>query len=167
MLTGANLGIYYCWQTWNWRKAHLNFNFSETTFWNLGYYQTLFLCPLSFENNFFFYANLPGLIYSGLLIERHLGPAVLLGAYLTNCLVSAGTTTAVHRQIGYHRVLQRGRMANDNGNITLFLTTLFSVAAPNYAIYKGGSFATSFFFYYLLAFYGLLFFTQHLTLSPT
>ena len=58
-------------------------------------------------------------------------------------------------------------MANENGNFTLMLVTMFSVAAPNYAIYKGGSFATSFFFYYLLAFYGLCFFTQHLTVSPT
>ena len=111
--------------------------------------------------------NLPGLIYSGMLVERHLGPAILIGTYLLNCLVSAATTTAVHRQIGYHRVLQRGRMANENGNFTLLLTTMFSVAAPNYAIYKGGSFATSFFFYYLLAFYGLLFFTQHLTVAPS
>ena len=94
-----------------------------------------------------------------MLVERHLGPGILIGTYLANCLVSAATTTAVHRKIGYHKVMQRGRMSNTNGNFTLLLTTLFTAVAPNYAIYKGGGMATSFYFYYILAFYGMLFFT--------
>ena len=79
------------------RQAKNNFVFSETNFLNIGNYQSLFLCPLSFENDMFFWMNLPGLFYSGMLIERFMGPGALLGAYLLNCGVSAAATTAVHR----------------------------------------------------------------------
>ena len=75
----------------------------------------------------FFYANLPGLIYSGLLIERVCGPAALLLGYLLNCGVSAAATTAVHRQIGYHKVQQRGRLSNTNGNMTLFMVIRMTI----------------------------------------
>ena len=57
-------------------------------------------------------------------------------------------------------------MSNTNGNTTLFLTSLFTAAAPNYMMYRGGSMATTVFFYYLLAFYGMVFFTNHLTVFP-
>lgn len=63
----------------------------------MGHYQSFFLCPLSYENNFFFWMNLPGLFYSGMLIERYAGAKVLLGAYLANCLVSGATTVYHHR----------------------------------------------------------------------
>jgi len=83
------------------RQARNNFVFSETNFYNVGNYQSLFLGPLSFENSMFFWMNLPGLFYTGLLVERFCGPAVLLGAYLINCVVSAATTTITHRKIGF------------------------------------------------------------------
>ena len=97
LLTGTSFFIYYKWQQMTPRQARSNFVFSETNFYNLGQYQSLFFCPLSFENNMFFYANLPGLIYSGLLVERVCGPGALMLAYLLNCGVSAATTTAYHR----------------------------------------------------------------------
>ena len=103
-LTGMNVYIYYCWGWMTSKQAKKNFVFSETNFYNMGNYQCLFLSPLSFENNFFFWLNLPGLIYSGLLIESFAGSGVLLGAYLLNCRVSAATTPMVHRQLGYHKV---------------------------------------------------------------
>ena len=102
-----------------------------------------------------------------MLVERHLGPGILIGTYLANCLISAATTATAHRKIGYRKVMQRGRISNTNGNFTLFLTTFFTGLAPSYAIYQGRSMASTFFFYYLLVFYGLLFFTQHLSLFPS
>ena len=141
------------------RQARSNFVFSETNFYNLGQYQSLFFSPLSFENNMFFYANLPGLIYSGLLVERVCGPGALMLAYLLNCGVSAATTTAYHRQIGFHKVQQRGRLSNTNGNMTLFLASLFTAMAPEYKLYNGSYVKITFLF--ILAFYGVLFFTEH------
>lgn len=96
-LTGGSVAIYYCWQNWNHRKSRVNFIFTETNFYNLKNYHTLLLSPLSYENDFFFYATVPGLLYSSLLIERHLGSRVLLASYLVNCAVSAATTVYVHR----------------------------------------------------------------------
>ena len=86
------------------RQARSNFVFTETNFYNIGNYQCFFLCPLSYENGMFFGMCLPGLVYTGILIERILGPTALLGAYLLNCTVSAATTTLVHRQIGFKKV---------------------------------------------------------------
>ena len=97
LLTGSSIYIYYKWQKLTPRQAHCNFVFSETNFYNVGNYQSMFLCPLSFENNMFFYFNLPGLFYSGMLIERFCGPVALIGAYLLNCGVSAAATTIAHR----------------------------------------------------------------------
>ena len=57
-------------------------------------------------------------------------------------------------------------MSNTNGNTTLFLTSLWTAAAPNYMLYRGSNMATTVFFYYLLAFYGMVFFTNHLTVFP-
>ena len=50
-------------------------------------------------------------------------------------------------------------MANNNGNITLFLLSLFTTVAPSYPIFKGRYFASTFFFSYLLIIYGLIYFT--------
>ena len=58
-------------------------------------------------------------------------------------------------------------MSNTNGNFTLLLTSLFTFLAPNYAVYRGGGMATTIFFYYILAFYGMLFFTEHLSVFPS
>ena len=162
-LTGGSVAIYYCWQNWNHRRSRVNFIFTETNFYNLKNYHTILFSPISYENDFFFYATLPGLIYSSLLIERHLGSRVLLASYLFNCAVSAATTVMVHRQIGYHKVQQRGRISNSNGNATLFLTCLFGSFAPGYKIVRGKYMATTVFFYYLVGSYLMLFFTSHLT----
>ena len=107
--------------------------------------------------------NLPGLFYAGMLIERSCGPAALIGAYLLNCAVSAGVTTAVHRQIGFQKVQQRGRFSNTNGNMTLFLTSIFTAIAPSYALYHGQYLKIT--FLYVLAFYGVLFFTEHMSMD--
>ena len=104
LLCGTSIGIYYCWQNWTRRQCKVNFVFTETNFYNLGRYHCFLLSPLSFEHNFFFYSSLPGLFYSGMLIERYLGARWLLFAYLANCAVSAATTTYVHRKIGFHKV---------------------------------------------------------------
>ena len=100
----TSVAIHYKWNQWNSKRAERAFVFSEMNFLANRNYQSLFLCPLSFENNFFFYTNLPGLVYSAYLIEKHLGGRVLFGAYLLNCLASALTTVVVHRKIGYHKV---------------------------------------------------------------
>jgi hypothetical protein len=34
--------------------------------------------------------NIPAMLYSGILIEKHLGAVYFLGIYLANCLTSAG-----------------------------------------------------------------------------
>ena len=161
LLTGTSIGIYYFWQKWTPRQCRINFVFTETNFYNLKNYHSILLSPLSYENNFFFYANLPGLLYSGILIERFLGARVLIASYLANCAVSAATTVAVHRQIGFHKVQQRGRFSNSNGNATLFFTSLFTSLAPGYRIYAGKSMLGTMFFYYLTSMYFLLFFTNH------
>ena len=162
-LTGGSIAVYYCWQTWNHRRSRTNFIFTETNFYNLKNYHSLLLSPISFENNFFFYTSLPGLLYSSTLIERYLGYRVLIGSYIANCLVSAATTVYVHRQIGFHKVQQRGRISNSNGNATLFLSCLFGSFAPGYRIHRGKHLATTIFFYYLVGAYLLLYFTSHLT----
>ena len=135
--------------------------FCETNFYNLKKYQCFFASPLSYENNFFFYANLPGLIYTSVLIEGFFGAPTLIGVYLANCAISAATTTLVHRQIGFHKVLQRGRISNSNGNMTLLLASLFTCAAPAYMISQGRSQLRSIPFFYMTIFYFLLFFTNH------
>ena len=91
-----------------------------------------------------------------------MGARVLIGAYLLNCAVSALATSFYHRQIGFRAVQQRGRIANNNGNATLFLSTLFAVIAPQYPVIAGKTMARSFFFYYIPVFYGILFFTKHI-----
>ena len=93
----TSITIYYLWNKWNYQRAHRSFVFSEMNATHLGNYQSILLNPLSFEQNFFFYLNLPGLIYSSLLIERFLGSRYLIGAYLLNCAVAALTTTIYHR----------------------------------------------------------------------
>ena len=130
---------------------------------NHGNYQSILLNPVSFESNFFFYMNFPGLLYSAYLIERYVGRRFLIGAYLLNCAVSAITTSLYHRQIGFKKVQQRGRIANSNGNITLYLVSMFSFMAPHYRMYVGKTMARSMYFYYLMIFYGVLFFTTHIS----
>jgi len=51
-------------------------------------------------------------------------------------------------------------MANNNGNITLFLISLFSLAAPSYKIRAGKNPATTFYFSYLMVIYAMIYFTQ-------
>ena len=70
----------------------------------LGNYQSIFLNPVSYESNFFFYLNFPGLVYASFLIERGMGFRFLLAAYLANCLLSAATTVVYHRLIGFKKV---------------------------------------------------------------
>ena len=65
--------------------------------------------------------------------------------------------------MGFHKVQQRGRFANTNGNISLFLVSLFTGLAPNYKIYSGRYLSVHFF--YILAFYGVLFFMNHMTMD--
>ena len=71
---------------------------------NLHNYQSILLNPISYEQNFFFYLNFPGLIYAAYIIEKAMGSRVLIGAYLMNCTVSALTTAFYHRQIGFKAV---------------------------------------------------------------
>lgn len=59
---------------------------------------------MSYEKNFFFYLNVPGLLYASSLVERALGSRILLGAYIVNCIVAALTTALYHRQIGFKNV---------------------------------------------------------------
>ena len=49
---------------------------------------------------------------------------------------------------------------SNNGNSTLFFTTLFAFLAPQYRIFGSGSVLTTFYFWYLLVLYGLLYFTK-------
>jgi len=90
MMTGAAAYIYFQgWQKWNYAKAKKTFVFSETNFYNNKNYACLFLQPISYESEFFFYTNLLPLFYSSLLVERHLGIFFWGGAYLFNCATSA------------------------------------------------------------------------------
>ena len=142
LLSGTSIGVYYCWQTWPHRKSRTHLTFCETNFYNLKQYQTLLISPLSYENNFFFYCSLPGLTYSSLLLERYIGGRTLLLCYLANCLASAATTVLVHRKIGFHKVNQRGRMSNTNGNTTLFFSIMFATLIPQYMMMSGKSILT-------------------------
>jgi hypothetical protein len=154
--------VYYLWGKWNYQRAHRSFVFSEMNVLANKNYQSIALNPISYEQNLFFYLSFPGLIYSSYLIERFLGFRYLLGAYVLNSFVSAGTTALYHREIGFKKVQQRGRIANNNGNSALFLSTLFATFLPQYRIYGGKHMATTLFFYYLPIFYCMLFFTKHI-----
>ena len=92
-----------------------------------------------------------------------MGARVLIGVYLLNCVVSALVTAFYHRQIGFRAVQQRGRNANNNGNAAFFLSTVFATVAPQYPVIAGKTMARSFFFYYIPVFYGILFFTKHIS----
>lgn len=164
LMTGASAMIYYQWGKMTPRQARNNFVFTETNFYNLGHYQSLFLAPLSYENGMFFAANLPGFFYSAMLVERFCGPSGLAAAYLLNCCVSAATTVAAHRQIGYHKVQQRGRLSNTNGNMTLFLMSLFAAMAPSYKIFQSVYFSVP--FYFIPVSYCVLFFMDHSPVNP-
>ena len=50
-------------------------------------------------------------------------------------------------------------MANNNGNATLFFSSLFTFLAPNYKIVNGKNLATSFYFSYILIGLCILYFT--------
>ena len=161
-LGATSCAIFHYWGVWNNRRAERTFVFSEMNFFKNKNYQTFLLSPLSFENSFFFYTNLPGLLYAGYLIERKFGSKVLMGAYLLNCTASALTTTVVHRKIGYHEVQRRGRFSNTNGNLALYLVSLFTTCKPDYRLYYGKYMATNIYFGYLMAAYLVLYFTTHL-----
>jgi hypothetical protein len=130
LLTGASCYAYYCWNTWPLRKSRQNLVFTETNFLNMKRYWCILTGPLSFENNFYFYANLPGIAYAALITERAFGPQVLIAAYLANCAASALSTVVYQRQVGYKVIQQRGRLSNFNGNLGLFLSTMFATAVP-------------------------------------
>ena len=51
-------------------------------------------------------------------------------------------------------------MSNTNGNITLFLSTMFAAMAPGYKLAGSSTFAL--FFYFIPVFYSILFFFEHL-----
>jgi len=74
--------------------------------------------------------NLPGMLYAGALVERICGPGLFVGLYLANCCISAGTQMLYQRQVGYRQYRKRGRQANHNGNITLFLMSFFTTLVP-------------------------------------
>ena len=57
LITGASAAIYYYWINWNHLRAYRAFVFSETNFVNYHNYHSLLLQPISFESEFFFYAN--------------------------------------------------------------------------------------------------------------
>ena len=65
--------------------------------------------------------------------------------------------------MGFHKVQQRGRFSNTNGNITLFLASVFTAMAPEYKLYHGAYLKVT--FLYILALYGILFFTEHMTID--
>ena len=104
LIAGTSLTVFYLWNKWTYHQAHKSFVFSEMNVLNLGNYQSILINPVSFESNFFFYLNFPGLVYASFLIERGMGSRFLLAAYLANCLLAAGTTVVVHRQIGFRKV---------------------------------------------------------------
>ena len=127
----------------------------------MGRYQSFFLAPLSYENKFYFWLNLPGLFYASSLIEMSLGPAYLAGIYLFGCTASALTSVATHRHLGFKKVQQRGRLSNYNGNTTLFMVCLFSALFPHYQLYGGRTQATTAYFWWLAIAYGLVFFSNN------
>ena len=99
------------------------------------------------------------LFVASALVERNLGVFFWVGAYGLNCATSALTSVIYQRQIGYKAVQKRGRMANNNGNATLFFAALFSFLMPNYKIYQGRNAATTFYFGYLFAAMCIIYFT--------
>lgn len=92
LMAGTSIGIYQCWLNWNNLRSQRAFVFSETNFLKNKNYHSMILQPISFESEFFFYGNVPGLFYAGMLVERHLGMRLLVGAYLANCVLSAATS---------------------------------------------------------------------------
>ena len=115
---------------WNYLKSQRAFVFSETNFLKNKNYHSLLLMPISFESEFFFYLNFPAMFYSGMLVEKYLGPKIFIGLYLANAVISGLTKVFHERQIGYRQVQRRGRMANNNGNISLFFMAFFSLFRP-------------------------------------
>lgn len=67
--------------------------------------------------------------------------------------------------MGFVKSQRRGRMTNHNGNATLFFATFFSFLMPAYKIISGKSVATTMYFYFILAAYGMLYFTKLLDMS--
>lgn len=104
---------------------------------------------------------MPGLIYTSFLIERAVGPISLIGAFVGNSVVSLATTLLYHRKIGFKEVMKRGRMSNNNGNIVMYFSTLYAALLPNYYFYKGRSALTTIPFWFIMATYGILYFTNH------
>ena len=136
------------------------FVFSETNFYNNKNYLCALLNPISFESEYFFYLNMPFMFLSSMLVERNLGIFYWTGAFLTNATVSALTTVGYHRHIGYKEVRKRGRMANFNGNLTLFWSSLFTTLAPNYVLIGGGAYSTVY-FWHVLVMMAAIYFTQY------
>jgi hypothetical protein len=71
--------------------------FSETNVLKNKNYHSILLQPFSYESEFHFWANIPGLLYTGMLVERHLGVPLMMAALLSNCAVSAGVTALYER----------------------------------------------------------------------
>ena len=159
-MCGESLNIHKCWQTRNHKRAQNAFVFSEINFFRNKNYHCLLLQPLAFESQFHMLMNLPAMFYSGILIEKHLGIIYFIGIFIANCITSAGVQLWYQRQIGYRDYRRRGRMANFNGNISMFFISFLTGLLPNYKIYSGQKMATTFYFYYLLVAYCLIYFTQ-------
>lgn len=164
---GAAGYIYFeGWRNWNYAKARRTFVFSETNFYNNKNYACFFLQPISYESEFFFWVNVLPLFYASVLVERNLGVFYWGGAYLFNCSTSALSQIVYQRHIGYKEVQRRGRMSNNNGNLTLFFTSLFSAIAPHYRIFGGGQLTTVYFWHILLAVM-IIYFTGKSYTSPS
>ena len=112
LATASAAYIYYWgWQKWNHLRAKRAFVFSEVNFLIHKNYHSLFLQPISWESEFFFYLNMPALFYASMLVERYLGMRTWVMAFTANCVTSALTQVAYQRHVGYKKYQRRGRMA--------------------------------------------------------
>ena len=124
------------------------------------------LQPLSFEAPFYYLMNIPGLFISAFLIEKYFGSRILIGLYLANCIISSITTVLNHRRIGFAEVRKRGRMSNHTGNISLFFSSILVAWNPQLVLLATRSQFTTIYFYYLWAFYLVLYFTRQIASDP-
>ena len=56
-------------------------------------------------------------------------------------------------------------MSNTNGNITLFLSTLFAALAPGYKLLSTSIAGLSVYFYFIPLTYSILFFMEHMNMD--
>jgi len=82
MMTGASF-VYYYWNHWNFERAKRNFVFTEMNMLQ-GNPHSALIQPVSFEIPYYFLMNIPGILISGLLLERTLGTKIMVGLFLAN-----------------------------------------------------------------------------------